>query len=462
MTLDDFERSLAQEKQARDADESSNVHSESRKRRKKNHHHHRHHHRRRHDEEDSQGHRQSEHSKQSLGDYAEQKTGWDHGDANEGEEADKWVEKTNPTIHESAVGSLNTSNAQDELKRDAWMEDPSAIDIDYIQKKVKDPPKPATMTSSKADFELKIHDNELNKHHLQNLADGRDLPDEVTRESAQHTVDYTFGDGGSQWRMTKLKAVYRRAKEGAVDVNNVAMEQYGDLRFFDDAREEEMELERRETYGEGYIGKEKPSRELFQQRKLEMGVHSDQNHSSPVRIEEQSEPRILDTEPSLQMRLVDQTTLNRLKAQMMKAKLRGSSDASKLETEYTRALGLFEKSSNPGTVILGAMDNRMLAGGQRGEVKAIETKRGRERGLVEENEDMSIDDMVRQERRTRNQIGGDSQRFAETIAKDAKFDVSPQNYMVKAIANNGSRTIWNTWMKMLRNSPSVSRNPRLI
>jgi len=41
---------------------------------------------------------------------------------------------------------------------------------------------------------------------------------------------------------------------------------------------------------------------------------------------------------------------------------------------------------------------------------------------VVENEDMSIEDMVRQERRTKNALGGEGRAFAERIAKDAKFD----------------------------------------
>ncbi|KAK6836606.1 Pre-mRNA-splicing factor [Apiospora arundinis] len=67
------------------------------------------------------------------------------------------------------------------------------------------------------------------------------------------------------------------------------------------------------------------------------------------------------------------------------------------------------------------MDNRMLAG-TRAEAKAIDTKRGRERGLVEENTEMTIEDMVREERRTRGQTGGEGLRLAERIAKDGKFD----------------------------------------
>ena len=37
---------------------------------------------------------------------------------------------------------------------------------------------------------------------------------------------------------------------------------------------------------------------------------------------------------------------------------------------------------------------------------------------------MSIEDMVREERRTRGQPGGAGERMAERIARDARFEVS--------------------------------------
>ena len=37
---------------------------------------------------------------------------------------------------------------------------------------------------------------------------------------------------------------------------------------------------------------------------------------------------------------------------------------------------------------------------------------------------MSIDDMVREERRTKGRPGGSGRQMAERIAKDGKFDVS--------------------------------------
>ncbi|KAL8831131.1 MAG: hypothetical protein Q9170_005433 [Blastenia crenularia] len=428
MTLDDFEKSLLEEQRTRDADECANSHAGSRKRRKKDHHHHhRHRHYRRQDQGDENGHshRLLEHSEHHLRDElkADSSRGFVDTHGEEGEY--DWVEKDAPATDWSAANTKDEAGERNELKRDAWMQDPSAIDVDYIHRDVKDLSKPATSASSKADFELKIHDNELDKHHLQDIAEGKDVSDEVINGSSQHSVDYAFGDSGSQWRMTKLRAVYRRANESGADIDDVAREQYGDLRAFDDAREEETELSRRETYGEGYVGKDRPSGELFEERKLQMGVCNDRKNTEAAKIDEQEhpQPRLMSSESAPQTtKQVDQSTLNRLKAQMIKAKLKNSAEASKLEAEYNEALGFSRDVTKPGTVVLGAMDNRMLAGGQRGEVKSIDTKRGRERGLVEENEDMSIEDMVREERRTRNQAGGDGQRFAERIAKDAKFD----------------------------------------
>ena len=96
--------------------------------------------------------------------------------------------------------------------------------------------------------------------------------------------------------------------------------------------------------------------------------------------------------PASKPAVLDHTVLNRLKARMMKAQLRGANDAASLEAEYNAALASSTNFVQPEIVVLGAMDNRMLAGARNNEVKNVNTKRGRERGLVEENEDMSIED----------------------------------------------------------------------
>lgn len=281
-----------------------------------------------------------------------------------------------------------------------------AIDIDYIHrgKKEKTPP-------PKQVPERVIHHRELNTGlGGASGAAANDL-DELTNE-----VDYTFGDEGSQWRMTKLNAVYRTAEQTGRSADEVGEERFGSLRDFDNAREEKIEMDRRKVYGEGYKGAEKPTGELYQERmaktrpppKEELYDHDDEPEQGAV-MEDAIPP-------------VDQTTLNRMRAQVMKAKLRKAPDAAKLEAEYNAALARFNgTASGDKAVVLDATHSRMLAG-TRNEVKAVDNKRGRERGTVEANEDMTIDDMVREERRTRGQAGGEGVRLAERIAKDAKFD----------------------------------------
>lgn len=281
-----------------------------------------------------------------------------------------------------------------------------AIDIDYIHrgKKEKTPP-------PKQVPERVIHHRELNTGlGGASGASANDL-DELTNE-----VGYTFGDEGSQWRMTKLNAVYRTAEQTGRSADEVGEERFGSLRDFDNAREEKVEMDRRKVYGEGYKGAEKPTGELYQERmaktrpppKEELYDQDDEPDQGVV-MEDAVPP-------------VDQTTLNRMRAQVMKAKLRKAPDAAKLEAEYNTALARFNgTASGDKAVVLDATHSRMLAG-TRNEVKAIDNKRGRERGTVEANEDMTIDDMVREERRTRGQAGGEGVRLAERIAKDAKFD----------------------------------------
>ncbi|KAI0441512.1 hypothetical protein F4803DRAFT_522835 [Xylaria telfairii] len=299
------------------------------------------------------------------------------------------------------------------LARDSWMTAPSAFDIEYTQKGSK----PVKPPPPKEEPKRAIHAREINAAHLQDLNDGK-TGDELELP-AKHEVNYTFGDSGSLSRMTKLNGVYSMAEKTGRTVEEVALDRYGTLCDFDDAREEKIELDRRKVYGEGYVGKEKPSGELFQERKLAAGVH-EKRRVSPEPTDLDQGAIIPDDAASRQPTLLDQTTLNRLKAQMMKAKLRKAPNAAKLEVEYNQAAAAFA-AKGPEAVVLNVMQNRMMAG-TRAEAKAVDTKRGRERGLVEQNEDMSIEDMVREERRTRGQAGGEGLRLAERIAKDVKFD----------------------------------------
>lgn len=428
MTLEEFEKSLAEER-----DDDGRIKSDHGRGDGRKHRHHRHH--RHEDGEHQHRHKRRRRSEETHEDDHENLRSHTGGRMEDGfrKNEENSIQRDSAILN--TVKDVRQSQAyasREQTKRDSWMEEPSGMDFDYTQKGVTKPSESTTSMSSKVDFELKIHDNELNRHHLQNLAEGKDIPQNLASELSKHEVGYIFGDAGAQWRMTKLKAVYTRAKEEGRAVEDIAIERFGDLRTFDDAREEQTELDRREIYGEGYVGKEKPSGELFEERKLDMGIRNQNLRSEVDKLKDEEAPRVAETVPSAANTAdIDQTALNRLKAQMMKAKVRGTLNAANLEADYNSAVAAFINRKEPEVVVLNTMENRMLAGGRKGEVKSVENKRGRERGLVEENEDMSVEDMVREERRTRNQAGGDGRRFAERIAKDGKFDVSSSTSWIK-------------------------------
>jgi hypothetical protein len=434
--LDEFEKSLAAEKAERERDEERKSrrhrhrHRDDRHRDNAEDRHHRHSHRHRHhsscddgqdDPEDRHRHKRSRHSRPEDDDSRAHR-GHHHRDrehrredGERGEQRNTHVKSTDPKadlpLPDEEITAEDSARAKP--RRDDWMTDPSALGVDYTQKgtkREKTPPPEKEPTRA-------IHSREINATELQQLNEGKSLDD--LDMPAQHDVDYTFGDDGSQWRMTKLKAVYSVAEQTGRSVDDVALERFGNLRDFDDAREERIEMDRRKTYGEGYVGKTKPSGELFQERKLDAHVHEDRR-SSPDRRELDQGAVIPDARTGPPATRIDQTTLNKMRAQMMKAKLRKAPDAAKLEAEYNAAAAAYV-AQGPDAVVLNVMENRMLAG-TRAEAKAVENKRGRERGLVEENDKMTIEDMVREERRTRGQRGGEGLRLAERIAKDGKFD----------------------------------------
>ena len=407
--LDDFEKQLAAEKKEREREERHKSRNDHDKRKHKHHHRSAHHGR---DREDSHSH---SHSQRDEDDHRHKRSRHSRDREHDHEESSRSSRyaKTSDPHEDLPLPDDEAPNTT--VVRDSWMTDPSALDFDYTQRGVKKEEKKAP---PKPDYDLKIHSRELNHEKLSALAGGKSL-DDLDAEEKSVEFHYTFGDSGAQWRMTKLKAVYTQAKNSGKAVEDVAVERFGSLQEFDAAREEEIELERRKLYGEGYVGKERPSGDLYQERMLDAGVRRKHDHQEEDDPEDL--PQSVVVPQQAPTALVDQTALNRMKAQIMKAKLKKSPEVAKLEAEYNTALENFTKHSGAGTIVLGKMENRLLAG-TRGEVKAIDNKRGRERGLVEENEDMSIEDMVREERRTKGQVGGEGMRAAERIAKDGKFD----------------------------------------
>ncbi|KAL9609421.1 MAG: hypothetical protein Q9167_005819 [Letrouitia subvulpina] len=379
MTLDDFERSLAESHRVREKNDTPDSPESNRKRHKTYHSdHHRHHH-----EEDKKDRRRHRHRHSKHSRYHEpQKVNEDSG-----------ASSVNRVLRDECQSSKDAANIEGrdgqepKIKRDSWMEEPPGMDVVYTQKSNQNVTASTVSRFLESTAQHTMPDSE---HNAENFHE------DIAQGSASYDVDYVFGDAGAKWRMMKLKGVYRRAEESGRSIEDVAVEQYGNLREFDYAREEETEIDRRETYGEGYVGKEKPSEELFLKREHETKIRNERSSSNKelaVRIDDP--PQVIEsTLPSSSQGQFDQSTLNRLKAQMMKAKLKRSVDAEKLEAEYEKVVESSKVNLDPETIVLGAMDNRMLTGGRRSEVKPIDNKRGKERGLVEENEDMTIEDML--------------------------------------------------------------------
>ncbi|KAK6544338.1 hypothetical protein TWF694_001038 [Orbilia ellipsospora] len=330
-------------------------------------------------------------------------------DLEEGEGEGMWVEKgaTPEPIVETSTAKPGSEKPA--LKRDAWMEE-SGIDVEYLQrgeKKPKDTSKTAKQTIK--DYQLNVSSKELNTY----LREGVSM--ETHEPPKPKGPPFIFGDDGSQWRMRKLKNVYARAEEEKRSADDVGAEVFGDLKSFDEVREERLELDRRETHGKDRKdAKEHPTGDLYAQRNI---------RSSRAQISSPELPKITSTknqQPSNVTKLIDQSALNKLRASLLKAQLRGDSKAAELEAEYNMALATFANQKEPEVVVLSAMDSRLLAGGGRSS-EAKEVTSGRRKGKMEANEDITLDDMVREEKRTRG-YANEGRLFAERIAKDTKFD----------------------------------------
>lgn len=305
------------------------------------------------------------------------------------------------------------------LLRDSWMTEPAADFVDYTQKGAQ---KPAPRPAAKSDYRPAIHKNELNTQ----LREGKSV-DEYAQDT-NNGVGYTFGDEGSKWRMIRLKRVYQAVGEDGKSLESVAIERYGDLKTFDEAREEEMELGRRDMYGKSRKDiKDKPTGDLYQERLERVATEDKERRDKEEKEEKDFGPaKIIETVPTpVPVKPLDQTGLNRLRAAYLRAQIKNDPNAVEMEREYTEAAAAVAEAKPPTQeVVLSAMDSRMLAGleGRMGRV-LTEGKRGK----LAEKEDMTLEDMVREEKRTRGAVaGGEGMLLAERISRDAKFSVSIQ------------------------------------
>ena len=329
---------------------------------------------------------------------------------------------------------------------------------------------------------MKISSVELNTQ----LKDGKSL-DEYVAPAPKKTVP---GGPGSQWRMMRLRRVYETAEEEGRPVEEVAVDRFGSLEAFEEAQEERRILDERE----GAKPEEKPrgrpnepgkkfyftdlgstgsSRSSSFRRPALVGDNGPRtppaSNLGPNRPSGTSKlgsqrgtpqastpipsvltPSVLPTKTT--SRGLSPTSLNRLQAKVLKAKLMGSPDATTLEKEYEEELR--KANEGPRTVTkvevlptldghgrlydigIGKTGDTPLPPGNRRKKERVETRDPKTGEIVRYNADddtTTLGEMLRQEKfgaGSSDQKDFDGQ-LAKAIMGDGKFEVSDHMFVLR-------------------------------
>ncbi|KAK0504029.1 CwfJ C-terminus 1-domain-containing protein-like protein [Armillaria luteobubalina] len=298
------------------------------------------------------------------------------------------------------------------------------------------------------------------------------------------------GGPGSQWRMIKLRRVFETAEEEGLPVEQVAMDRFGSMEAFEEAKDERRILDEREgkrsdrasvsewrgrSEGEKRImfndigGSGASSRSSSFRRP---GGHADSAPSTPtpggrppvnrrldgLRLPSQAASPLQQSQtpiPSVltppaggrgsSSRGLSPSSLNKLQAKVLRAKLMGAPDAEELEKEYEAASKATYRSDGGGTVrtkveVLptldgqgrlydvghGQNDETAVLPGNRKKKEKVETRDPKTGNLVRINADddtTTLGEMLRQEKfggGMSDQKNLDAQ-FARAIMGDGKF-----------------------------------------
>ncbi|KAK0439782.1 CwfJ C-terminus 1-domain-containing protein-like protein [Armillaria borealis] len=298
------------------------------------------------------------------------------------------------------------------------------------------------------------------------------------------------GGPGSQWRMIKLRRVFETAEEEGLPVEQMAMDRFGSMEAFEEAKEERRILDEREgKRSDRAIGSEWRGRSEGEKRIMfndiggsgassrsssfrRPGGHADSAPSTPtpggrppinrrldgLRLPSQAASPLQQSQtpiPSVltppagvrgsSSRGLSPSSLNKLQAKVLRAKLMGAADAEELEKEYEAASKATYRSDEGGTVrtkveVLptldgqgrlydvghGKNDEAAVLPGNRKKKEKVETRDPKTGDLVRINADddtTTLGEMLRQEKfggGMSDQKNLDAQ-FARAIMGDGKF-----------------------------------------
>jgi hypothetical protein len=269
---------------------------------------------------------------------------------------------------------------------------------------------------------LGLSSREINTGLLNPPSPSPELKEEEEEKYTPPT--YTIGDDGSSWRMMKLKNLRTAAKEDMRPIEEIAAEKLGSLRAYDEAREEEKELERRklDRKGQGVL-KLKVTGELHLQRlaKQQRKAQREQDRNPP-----QPQPTTTTTTTTTTSTTgeqpITQSDLNKLQADLLRAEMSNSPAVATLAQEYESAVQKF--NTQPTTLQIIALPTSH---------SALLPHLSREQS--KSSADLTIEDMVKEERASKRA------HTVDRIARDKRFkdDLEYMDENAERLAEVGKR-----------------------
>lgn len=384
-----------------DRDRSHHRHHESDRDRR----HREHRERRRHRDHDdayrgSDGHRHShrEHRSHSERHHA------DHGHRRRSHRDDR-DDRLSPEPDAPAPTPAPTSSG---LKRDDWMilGNPEAGGShDFFS--TMGETKAAEPAASKPDPDaLQVHARELNPGLNPHAAAAAPASSEAPADQPA-----SYGAPGHKWRMMKLRRTYEIAEQSGVPLEQVAVERYGSMDAFDEARREHQYLE-----DTGRSSKDAPpsgtstprsGSHVFRRPGVASSAASATSRTSTPEVTSVRIPTALPQAPVPNTEATaapSLSELNRLEAKALRAEMMNQPDAPALRTELEKARQALEGSAPRETVeVVPVIDGygRMYDVGTSRTAEAVDpsaqSRKRRKQGM-DEPEDASLTELVHEER----------------------------------------------------------------
>lgn len=290
------------------------------------------------------------------------------------------------------------------LQRDSWML-AGADEGDLFSSMGQAPKEPQNQKRPNPD-ELAISARELNP-----FLTPRDH--QAPQEHPQPKCQPSYGGPGYKWRLMKLQRTYEMAEQRGVPVEEVALERYGNMDTFDEARTERQFVEDRD----GSV--ERPSRTPMDSRAgfRRPGVPTPapypsstmQRSNKPALLSStpkgRSIPRVLPNPPataSASTAPMSVDALNKLEANALRAELMGRPDAVQLRAELEAVRAGQSDTSSERVEAVPVLDGfgRMYDIGSSSDTREspADPARPAKRSKVEDDGSETLSELVRQER----------------------------------------------------------------